>query len=51
MGIEDSIMDDIEGKLVWYGHVQRMDETRLPKQDGMDTFGKTKERETKNNGR
>jgi len=33
MGIESSIMDDIERKqLAWYGYVQRMDGNRLPKQ-------------------
>lgn len=32
MGIEGTIINDIESKqLVWYGHVRRMDETRLPK--------------------
>jgi len=33
MGVEGLIMDDIKRKqLVWYGHVQRMAESRLPKQ-------------------
>jgi len=32
MGIEGTIFQDIESKqLVWYGHVQRMADTRLPK--------------------
>jgi hypothetical protein len=32
MGAQDMIVDDITRKhLIWYGHVERMDPTRLPK--------------------
>jgi hypothetical protein len=32
MNVTRSILDDINGKqLKWYGHVQRMEEERLPK--------------------
>ena len=32
MDTQDVILDDITGKqLIWYGHVERMDPTRLPK--------------------
>ncbi|XP_045466796.1 uncharacterized protein LOC123675482 [Harmonia axyridis] len=32
MGVEGTIMDGIERKqLIWYGHVQRMGQSRLPK--------------------
>jgi len=32
MDAQDMILDDITGKqLIWYGHVERMDPTRLPK--------------------
>ena len=33
MGVTHTIIDDIKTKqLIWYGHVQRMAENRLPKQ-------------------
>lgn len=33
MKVEDTIVDEVRTKqLVWYGHVQRMEENRLPKQ-------------------
>jgi hypothetical protein len=33
MNVEKSLLDDIKTKqLQWYGHVQRMEEGRLPKQ-------------------
>jgi len=32
MEAQDMILDDVTRKqLIWYGHVQRMDPTRLPK--------------------
>jgi len=31
MNVARSILDDIKTKLQWYGHVQRMEEGRLPK--------------------
>jgi len=32
MNAQDMILDDITRKqLIWYGHVERMDRTRLPK--------------------
>ena len=32
MDVQDMILDDITRKqLIWYGHVERMDTTRLPK--------------------
>jgi hypothetical protein len=32
MAAQDTILDDINRKqLIWYGHVERMDPTRLPK--------------------
>ena len=32
MGIEDTIMKDVKHKqLIWYGHVNRISETRVPK--------------------
>ena len=32
MDVQDIILDDITGKqLIWYGHVERMDPTRLPR--------------------
>ena len=32
MNAQDMILDDITRKqLIWYGHVERMDSTRLPK--------------------
>ena len=32
MDAQDMILDNITGKqLIWYGHVERMDPTRLPK--------------------
>ena len=32
MNEQDTILDEITGKqLIWYGHVERMDPTRLPK--------------------
>ena len=32
MNKQDTILDEITGKqLIWYGHVVRMDPTRLPK--------------------
>ncbi|XP_045477899.1 uncharacterized protein LOC123683046 [Harmonia axyridis] len=32
MGVDGTLYEDIEAKqLIWYGHLQRMDEQRLPK--------------------
>jgi hypothetical protein len=32
MDVQDKVLDDITQKqLIWYGHVERMDPTRLPK--------------------
>jgi hypothetical protein len=32
MDVQDTILDDVTRKqLIWYGHVERMDPTRLPK--------------------
>jgi hypothetical protein len=31
MNVTRSLLEDIKTKLKWYGHVQRMEEGRLPK--------------------
>ena len=38
MDAQGIIMDDITRKqLIWYGHVERMDPTRLPNYDPLET--------------
>jgi len=50
IGVEGLIMDDVKRKqLVWYGYVQRIAESRLPKQVMERVPGKMKKRETQNN--
>lgn len=45
MGVNHKITEDIQIKQPrWYGYVQRMEETRLPRQ--IDTSRKTKKRKT-----
>jgi hypothetical protein len=45
---KNTIIDEIWAKqLVWYGHVQRMDEEKFPQKIKLDTCWKKQSRETK----
>ena len=47
MNVTRSLLDDIKTKkLKWYGHVQRMEEGRLPKIYEMEPTRKKKTRKT-----
>jgi hypothetical protein len=47
---QDKTLDDITGKqLIWYGHVERMDPTRLPEIDSLETWRKENTRPSPEN--